>query len=361
MKLLSYGILTIMFFAMFSCVGSKSKEYGERLPRTEKNLQELNDSMGAFFSEAQQEKLDIHSIMILKNGNVVYEKWTEGHVPTESHVLNSVSKTFTSLAIGMAIDEGKLKLTDKLVSLFPEFLPDSVSDNLAAITVRDLLTMTCGHDVDHTYEMQRMDSTINWVAQFLSYPVEHKPGIYFCYNSVGTFMLSAIIQKVTGSNLLDFLRPRLFEPLHIKADRWDKNPQGIEYGGWGLFLATEDLAKMGQLLLQKGQWNGKQLVSEEWVTELSKVQVASRQAGMTEKQVAAAGMTKENSDWLQGYGYQTWRCRNNAFRADGYRGQYILVFPELQSVVAITADIEDMQKELNLVWNHIYPVLKNVH
>ena len=153
-------------------------------------------------------------------------------------------------------------------------------------------------------------------------------------------------------------RSCLFQPLGIDKPRWDESPQGINTGGWGLYLKTEDLAKMGQLLLQGGKWNGRQLVPEEWIREASKAQVPCQPAGMKPDQVEKAGLTKENSDWVQGYGYQMWRCRHNAFRADGANGQYILVLPDQDAVIAVTANIGNMQGEINLIWDYILPALQ---
>ena len=150
-------------------------------------------------------------------------------------------------------------------------------------------------------------------------------------------MLSAIVQKVTGEKVVDYLNGRLFEPLHIDKPKWEESPQGINTGGWGLWLKTEDLAKMGQLLLQKGEWNGKQLIPAEWVAEMSKKQVESINPGTRMEEAEAKGMTKETSDWMQGYGYQMWRCRPGCFRADGARGQYIIVVPDKNAVIAITS------------------------
>ena len=165
------------------------------------------------------------------------------------------------------------------------------------------------------------------------------------------------MQKVTGQKVVDYLQSRLFEPLGIEAPRWDESPQGINCGGWGLYLKTEDLAKMGQLLLQKGKWNGKQVLPESYVTEATRAQVPCQPAGMRPDKVAERGLTSENSDWVQGYGYQIWRCRHNAFRADGAGGQYIIVIPEKDAVIINTADLRDMQAELNLIWDHILPCL----
>ena len=185
---------------------------------------------------AEADSLELHSIMVLKDGYVIYENWMGAGHADSLHILNSVSKTYTSLAIGMAIEEGKLKLDDKLVSFFPDTLPDIVSRHLAAITVRDLLSMTCGHAVDHTYEMQQLakeNPRLDWVKQFLSYLVEFAPGEVDCYNSAGTFMLSALLQNITGQTLFDYLTPRLFEPLGIKGACWLENNEGVNYGGWG--------------------------------------------------------------------------------------------------------------------------------
>ena len=170
-------------------------------------------------------------------------------------------------------------------------------------------------------------------------------------------MLSAIVQQVTGEKVVDYLNTRLFEPLHIDKPRWEESPQGINTGGWGLYLKTEDLPKMGQLLLQMGKWNGKQVVPAEWVAEMSKKQVESINPGTRLEQAEERGMTKETSDWMQGYGYQMWRCRFGAFRADGANGQYIIVIPEKDAVVVTTAHIQNMQQEINLIWDNILPAL----
>ena len=313
----------------------------------------VEKAMKGFFAQAADKSMDIHSVMIVRNGNVIYSHWQSAGAENVPHVLHSVSKTFTATAVGLAIADGKMALTDKVVDYFPDKLPAQVSDNLKAMTVRDLLTMSCGHDVEPSFRGAQQD----WVSAFLAHPVIHEPGKFYLYNSLGTYMLSAIVQKVTGEKVVDYLTPRLFNPLHISKPRWEESPQGINCGGWGLYLKTEDLAKMGQLLLQKGKWNGKQLIPAEWVAEMSKKQVESVNPGTRLEDAAAKGMTVETSDWMQGYGYQMWRCRPGCFRADGARGQYIIVVPDKNAVVAITSDVGDLQGELNLVWECILPVL----
>jgi CubicO group peptidase (beta-lactamase class C family) len=348
-------LATLVLMALTACKNSVN-ETAEiiDLPRAE-TPDSVAAAMDGFFQQAASDSMDIHSVMIVRDGSVIYSHWQSEGADSVPHVLHSVSKTFTATAVGLAIADGKMALTDKIVDFFPDKLPAEVSDNLKAMTVRDLLTMTCGHDVEPSF--RNGNAGDDWISAFLAHPVEHEPGTFYLYNSLGTYMLSAIVQQVTGEKIVDYLTPRLFEPLHIDKPNWEESPQGINTGGWGLYLKTEDLAKMGQLLLQKGEWNGRQLIPADWVAEMSKKQVESINPGTRLEEAEAKGMTKETSDWMQGYGYQMWRCRPGCFRADGARGQYIIVVPDKNAVVAITSNVADLQGELNLVWSRIFPVL----
>lgn len=322
------------------------------IPRA-KSSQALDVAFDNYLSAVQAAGQDLHSIMIVKDGKVLKEQWmSEGDASTP-HILNSVSKTFTATAVGFAIAEGKLSLSDKVVDIFPDKLPAEVSDNLKKVEVRHLLTMSAGHDTEPSRRSLPEDA--DWVEAFLAHPFVHEPGTFFWYNSMGTYMLSAIVQKVTGEKVVDYLKPRLFDPLCIEGATWQESPQGINTGGWGLYLKTEDLAKMGQLILQGGVWNGKQLISKEWIDEATAKHIDCRPAGMRPEQIT---FKPEDSDWLQGYCYQMWRCRHGAVRADGANGQYIIVMPEQNAVIAMTANIQDMQGEINLVWEHLLPALQ---
>jgi hypothetical protein len=208
--------------------------------------------------------------------------------------------------------------------------------------IRDLLTMNTGHNEDATGKMTQNASS--WIKGFLSLPVEHKPGTHFVYNSAATYMLSAIIQKVTGKKLIDYLTPRLFEPLGIQHPEWESSPEGMNIGGWGLKVRTKDIASLGQLYLQKGLWQGKQLIPTAWVEEATKKQTSN-------------GSNPE-SDWEQGYGYQFWMCRYGLYRGDGAFGQYCIVFPKQDAVLAITSGTADMGAIMKLVWKHLLPALK---
>ena len=202
----------------------------------------------------------------------------------------------------------------------------------------------------------RKDS-LDWVTAFLAWPVVHKPGEYYLYNSVGTYMLSAIVQQVTGEKVLDYLDTRLFQPLHIERPQWDESPQGISCGGWGLYLKTEDMAKMGQLFLQKGKWNGKQIVPAKWLKEMSSYQVPSAPSGTRFEDLEKVGLNKDNNEWVQGYGYQMWICRHNAYRADGFAGQYIMVFPDRDAVLVLTTSSSLYQPYIDIIWEYLLPIL----
>ena len=325
------------------------------LPRGESS-KAMDKAFDKYLKAVADAGQDLHSIMIVQRGKVIKERWLGEGAWNKPHVLNSVSKTFTATAVGFAVAEGKLRLTDKVISFFPDQLPAEISTNLEKLEVRHLLTMSSGHDVDPTPLTRGEDSQeLDWVRTFLAAPLTHEPGTFFVYNSLGTYMLSAIVQKVTGEKVIDYLYPRLFRPLGIVGATWQESPQGINCGGWGLYLKTEDLAKMGQLFLQKGTWNGKRLLPESWIDEATRSHIASLPAGTRREELT---IKPKDSDWLQGYGYQMWRCRHDAVRADGANGQYIIILPEQEAVIAMTANIGDMQAEINLVWKYLLPALR---
>jgi CubicO group peptidase (beta-lactamase class C family) len=265
-------------------------------------------------------------------------------------MLYSLSKSFTSTAVGFAVTEGLLTTDAPVTSFFPDDQPAAVSDNLAALRVKHLLTMSVGHAKDSTPIITKEE---NWVKSFLSLPIANAPGSVFLYNSGATYMLSAIVQKVSGLPLKEYLRPRLFNPLDIQGIAWETCPRGINTGGWGLSVQTEALAKFGQFYLQKGAWQGRQILPPAWIEEATTFKI---------QQPAAAGADleklKHTSDWHQGYCYQFWRCRHNAFRGDGAFGQYAIVMPDQDAVIAITSETGDMAGALNLVWEHLLPAMK---
>jgi CubicO group peptidase (beta-lactamase class C family) len=314
---------------------------GRKLPRTTAGSAGVSPEAVAAFIDAVNAKVGgLHSFMLLRHGQVAAEGWWAPYAPALPHMLYSLSKSFTSTAVGFAVADGKLTVEDTVLSFFPSEAPANPEPNLAAMRVRHLLTMNTGHDKDATGPTTAAKDG-NWVKAFLSLPVEHQPGSKFVYNSAATYMLSAIVQKLTGMTVLDYLTPRLFQPLGIESPTWETCPRGINTGGWGLSVRTEDIARFGQCYLQKGKWNGKQVVPEAWVSAATTKQVSNGDGG--------------ESDWTQGYGYQFWRCRHGAFRGDGAFGQYCVVMPEQDAVLAITSGVGDMQAVLNSVWDHLLP------
>jgi CubicO group peptidase (beta-lactamase class C family) len=294
----------------------------------------------AFVEAADREVHAIHSVMLLRHGRLLAAGWWEPYGAALPHLLYSLSKSFTSTAIGMLVAEGRLSVDDLVLDFFPDEAPEAPDANLRAMRVRHLLTMTTGHAEDTTERLKE-----DWVRAFLALPVEYTPGTHFVYNSGATYMLSAIAQRLSGTRLLDYLRPRLFVPLGIENPTWEMSPQGIDCGGWGLSLTTADIARFGQLYLQQGLWDGVRLVPADWVEEATAYQVGNRR-------------DSAEIDWVQGYGYQFWRCRHDAYRGDGAFGQFCIVMPAQDAVLAITAGTANMQHMLDLVWKHLLPAMQ---
>src|SRR5712664_2340964 len=327
-----------------SLLSFSSSAANQPLPRSTPEAQGISSQAIQDFVLTVDKINTLHSFMLVRHGHVIAEGWWKPEAPDKPHVLHSLSKSFNSTAVGLAIADGKLSLDDPVLKFFPADAPADVSDNLKAMKVRDLLTMTCGHETE-----PKAVGGAPSVKQFLAHPVAHKPGTHFQYNTMGSYTLSAIVTKVTGQNALEFLKPRLFEPLGIENPEWGASPEGNSLGGYGLKLCTEDIAKFGQLYLQKGKWNGKQLVTEKWVEQA------------TSKQVPNDGEShsKIGVDWVQGYGFQFWRCTHNAFRGDGANGQLCVVIPDKDAVIAITADSNQFQDEMNAIWDKLYPAFQS--
>ncbi|MEO6546770.1 MAG: serine hydrolase [Ferruginibacter sp.] len=340
----SVFIALIILQATSQLTAQKNNALQVSLPETEGvSSQGIID----FINAAEKSNTEFHSFMILRHGKVISKGWWNPYSASLKHTMYSCSKSFTATAVGFALNEKRFSIDDKVISFFPNELPDTVSNFLSMLTVRDVLSMTDGQDPDPTGSVVSRDS--NWVKSFLALPIVYKPGTKFLYNSLGTYMLSAIVQKVTGEKIIDYLTPRLFEPLGITGIDWETDPKGINTGGWGLRLKTEDMAKFGQLFLQKGKWRGKQILPAAWVNEASTLKIVQHPEYSQAR--------RDSSDWEQGYCYQMWRCRNNAYRGDGAFGQFIIVMPEEDAVIAITAETPNMQDEINLVWQHLLPAM----
>lgn len=320
----------------------------QSLPRSTPEAEGVSsEKIMQFIDAVGESKLEFHSFMLLRHGKVVAEGWWNPYRADLKHTMYSVSKSFTATAVGFAVTEKRMTVEDKVISFFPDKLPAEITPNLAALRVKDLLSMSVGMEK----EPMGIIVSDDWVKGFLAWKIENQPGTKFLYNSAATYMLSAIVQKVTGQTVFEYLKPRLFEPLGISGIDWETDPNGTNVGGWGLRLKTEDMAKFGQMFLQKGQWNGKQILPSSWIEEASTMKIL--------QSPEASQAKRDSSDWLQGYCYQMWRSRNNSYRGDGANGQYILVFPEKDAVITVTAETPNMQAEFNLIWQYLYPAISS--
>lgn len=345
----------------------------DSIPRAE-GSEEMKAAISAYVEEAAQKDIDINSIMVIQGGKVTGEAYLNGWTAEDPHQMWSTSKSFTSFAVGFAIKEGKLSLDDKMSDIFPQeaqAVLDTLSNeefkaNLLDADIRDYLVMACGHKRDATYVLgeryaaeglQGIDSLDtflkqhgkNLIEEFFSVPFEEKPGTFNCYNSMATYMLSAAVQKVTGEKIVDYLYPRLFRPLGMEKPRWDE-VQGINCGGWGLWLKPEDMARTGLMMLGEGRYDGRQTVPSDYLAEASESYFSW--------DLPDGCRTMEDRYRSTGYGYQIWQ-NPDAFYTAGMWGQFIYVFPELDAVVVATAEVkDDDSKESALIWKHIVPVLR---
>lgn len=265
---------------------------------------------------------DIHSLLVIRRGYLLSETYFAPYTAATKHSMYSCSKTFTSMLIGIARGKGLLSLDDTVASYFPDKLPDDPSENLMKMTIRNLLCMTTGNDQDTFGYMA--ESKEDWVKTFLSRPVENEPGTFYRYNTGATYMLSAILTKLTGKTALELAQEWIFPKIGITGAIWDKSPQGISLGGTGLHIRPLDMARFGLLLLSEGQWNGEEVVPAEYVREAQETKIV-------------AYNHIPHPDWTAGYGYQIWRCSFGAYRADGMGGQFIVVMPDQEAVIIFTS------------------------
>ncbi len=296
-------------------------------------------ALAHLLDRAQRDQIQLHSLMVVRHGKVAAECWWKPYGPDIPHHLYSFSKSVTALAVGMAMDEGLLTLEDKVADFFPEKITPRADSRIHTLTVRHLLTMSSGINFNEVFIVAEGD----WMHKFLNASFSFSPGEKFHYNSLNTYMLSAILSAVTGLGLVDYLTPRLFEPLGIADVRWDKCPYGIETGGWGLYLRTEDMAKFALLCLREGVWQGRRLVSAAWVREATTHQFDNASTSLGEVD------SRHNT---AGYGYQFWLCPTpGVYRADGAFGQYAVIWPEKDLVIAVTSGQGPQDAVLDLIWD----------
>jgi CubicO group peptidase (beta-lactamase class C family) len=283
------------------------------------------------------------SIIIMRHGRIIYENYWKPWNKETQGALWSLSKSFTSCAVGFARAEGLLTLEAPLIEFFPEYRSCVTDEKMFKVTLQDLLTMRSGHRQCALYSGWS-EPAGDWVRGFLSSHLDFEPGTHFTYNTLATYMLSAVLRRVTGMNVREYLIPRLFEPLEIVPGIWESCPAGTNCGGYGLHLKPMDIAKFAQLLLNKGVWNGVQILDPDYLEEAVRPH--------------ADNSVNQHPDWKCGYGYQFWRSRHG-FRADGACGQYAVVLPEEDMAVAVTATMSNMGQVLDLIWEKLLPYLES--
>jgi len=315
------------------------------IPRSTPEEQGISSQSIYDWVKALDKLMYLNSFMLIRHGHVIAEGWWKPYNAETRHQTFSLSKSFTSVAVGLAISEKRLSLDDRVYEFFPDKLPQKMQADFMSMTVRHLLTMSTGHDrCAFCYVKDAPDG--DWVKAFFNSPLAYEPGKIFSYNSIASYMLSAIITKLTKQKLVDYLYPRLLQPLGIEDYYWELCPKGINTGGWGFNLTMREIANFAQLLLQRGKWQGQQLIPEEYFEMATSFQIDNSM--------------NENPDWKLGYGFQFWRCRHNAFRADGAFGQYALIMPDQDMTLTVTAGLQGMQEILNLVWDILLPAVKDI-
>lgn len=316
-------------------------ERAEDFGRVDEGIQAYLRDLRSLYSTGE-----LNSVMVLKDGKVLAEYYDNCYGPDFRNICFSMSKTFTATAIGFAVQDGLLSLDDKLVKFLDEdMLPESVSDTLAGLDVYNLLRMSSGFKLDplgptSTNELKNPTKTV------LEGGFKFAPGQKYAYNSHNTYMLSVILTKVTGKLVSEYLQEKLFDKLGIRNYYWEVSAEGYEMGGWGLYITTEGLAKMGQFYLQKGQWNGEQILSQEWIEQAMSAQIYQK------------GEKIEGDDKACGYGYQMWvNSVGGGARFDGAHGQFVLICPDKNAVIVVTEKVRDTTSSLKRIWADIYDMI----
>ena len=301
------------------------------LPRSSPEAQGVpSQAILDFISDVAGANLELHSFMLMRGGHVIAEGWWWPYQPQRVHMTHSLTKSVTATGVGLAIDEGRFGLDDRVVSFFPEHVPADATAHMRAMTVRDLLTMQAGHDRATSGSLWRPIKT-SWITEFFKIPVPHAPGTQFKYTSAASFMLSAIVSRTTGQKLSDYLTPRFLEPMGIRKLSWDVGPGDISTGGNGLSWTTDASLKLGAVHAANGRWKGQQILSERWVR---------------------AATTRQSGDAEDDYGYHWWMGPGRSYYALGLFTQLSIVFPEHDATLAIFSAIDGSSKLKPHIWKH---------
>lgn len=291
----------------------------------------------------ERENKDIHSVLLWRHGKLLFEHYFAPYTAATPHSMYSCSKTFTSMLIGIAQEKGLLSIHDKVLSYFEDVPVENINDHLRAMTIEHLLMMGSGHSHD-TFGAMMAAEDGDWARVFLNLPVDREPGTWFVYNTGATYMLSAILTRVTGKTALELAEEWIFQYIGIRGATWDTCPKGISIGGSGLHIKPRDMMRMGILLLSHGRWNDRQIIPSAYVNaaQIKKIDNSNPDD------------PNQNPNWAAGYCYQMWRCKFDAFRADGMGGQYIVMLPKYDMVAVFTSALgSDIGYPLDLIEKYL--------
>ena len=331
-------ILTSTLWLCLS-LAAAAQVYDDGLVRSTPEAEGIpSEAVANWFRALEEGGYEVHGLMLLRHDKVVAEHWWAPYGPQYPHAMYSATKTFTGAAVGFAVQEGLLKVSDKVASFFPDLMPEKTAPELDRLTVEHLLTMSAGHA-----RTQYPGSGDDQVRSFLAMDYAHEPGTSFAYNITCSHMLSQIITRVTGLTLYEYLKPRLLDPLGIRDVVWEMDLDGRNMGNGGMHSKTSDLAKMGIFLKNKGVWQGRQLLNREWVEAMTTPHIYQRPELSEEE--------NNKDDGGQGYGYQVWMGRHHSWRAIGGQNQLIMVIPEADVVVASNGQIGDEAGFNQLIYN----------
>ncbi len=295
-----------------------------------------------YLEQVEKQGVELHSVKVLRHGKLAMTANFAPYDDRTPHMLFSLSKSFCSAAAGFAVQEGLLQWDSKVVEVLDEYAPENPSEWLKSVTLHHLLCM--GSGLKEESDGVAGKGVQEWAKAVLAHDCVREPGTYFHYNSHGTYLVSCMVQKVTGQTVRDYLIPRLFVPLGIPVPYWSSSPEKVNCGGWGLFLTSDSIARFGLCLLQKGVWEGKQVLPAEWLERATVAQIDN-----------SNGNKDPNNEWHQGYGYQFWRTRGNRYRGDGAFGQICMISEEKDMAVSVIAGVDDMGKEMQLMHEYLFP------
>jgi CubicO group peptidase (beta-lactamase class C family) len=286
-----------------------------------------------------------HSLMILRHGYVIAAGWWWPYTPERVHLLYALSKSFTSTAAGLAVADGLIGLDDSVIAYFPELEPEIEDARSRSMLVRHIAAMSSGH-LEDTWQRVMAPDPEEPVRAFLLLAPDRDPGTVFAYNQSATYTLGAIVQRVTGQTMTQYLRSRLLDPVGAGATSWLQHPAGRDLGFSGLHATTDTIARLGQLYLRGGSWHGRQLLAPEWVAQATRSQISTARP--------ADPVSAQQPDWQQGYGFQFWMSRHG-YRGDGAYGQFCVVLPEQDAVIVMTGQTTAMQAVLDAAWQELLP------